>query len=55
MIEPESSNTHARNNAPPTTEPAPRWVKIFGAVLVMLLLAFIVMHLVGGGFRGHGA
>lgn len=41
-------------NASHQIEPAPRWVKIFGAILVALLIAFVVMHLVGGGFRGHG-
>lgn len=34
--------------------PAPLWVKVFGGVLVVLLVAFIAMHLAGGGFRGHG-
>jgi len=33
----------------------PRWVKVFAAVLAVLLLAFVVMHLAGGGFRGHGS
>lgn len=31
----------------------PRWVKVFGAVAVLLLLAFVVMHLAGGGFGHH--
>lgn len=35
--------------------PMPRWVKAFAAVLAVLLLAFVVIHLAGGGFRGHGS
>lgn len=43
------------NDAPPPLEAMPRWVKIFGAVLAALLLVFVIMHLAGGGVRGHGA
>ena len=31
----------------------PRWVKAFGLVALVLLLAFVVLHLVGGGFGHH--
>ena len=34
---------------------APRWVKVFGIVGLILLLVFVVLHLTGRGFRGHGA
>lgn len=30
--------------------PAPRWVRVFGVVAILLVLAFVVRHLVGGGF-----
>jgi hypothetical protein len=33
--------------------PAPRWVKAFGLVVLTLVLLFVIMHLAGGGFRGH--
>jgi hypothetical protein len=33
---------------------APRWVRVFGAFAVVLVVLFVVLHLVGGGFRGHG-
>jgi hypothetical protein len=36
--------------SPPAT---PRWVYAFGIIAVVLVLAFVVSHLVGGGFRGH--
>jgi hypothetical protein len=49
------SDGESRDTVSPQIEPAPRWVKIFGAVIVALLLVFVVMHLAGGGFRGHGA
>lgn len=32
----------------------PRWVIVFGIVAAVLVVAFIVLHLAGGGFRGHG-
>jgi hypothetical protein len=43
-----------RNDGSQQVEPPPGWVKVFGAVLVVLVLAFVAMHLAGGGFRGHG-
>jgi hypothetical protein len=36
--------------SPPAT---PRWVYAFGIIAIVLVLAFIVSHLLGGGFRGH--
>lgn len=36
---------------PPAT---PRWVKIVGALFVAAVALFAVVHLAGGGFRGHG-
>ncbi|MES2521918.1 MAG: hypothetical protein V4617_04385 [Gemmatimonadota bacterium] len=37
------------------TVPAPRWVTVCAGVVLVLVLAFVVMHLAGGGFRGHRA
>lgn len=31
----------------------PRWVKVLGIVAFVILLLFVILHLVGGGFRGH--
>jgi hypothetical protein len=31
----------------------PRWVKVFGIVALVLVLAFIILHLTGRGFS-HG-
>ena len=31
----------------------PRWVKVFGIIFLIFVVAFIVLHLAGGGFRGH--
>lgn len=31
----------------------PRWVKVFGAIGIVLLLAFVILHLTGHGFGGH--
>lgn len=33
--------------------PAPRWVYAFGIIAIVLILAFIISHLAGGGFRSH--
>lgn len=30
----------------------PRWVKLFGIILIALVLAVIVMHLTGNNFGG---
>jgi hypothetical protein len=31
----------------------PRWVKVLGIIVLALVLAFVILHLLGGGFRGH--
>lgn len=31
----------------------PRWVKVFGAVGLVLIVLFIVLHVSGHGFGGH--
>jgi len=33
---------------------APRWVKVFGIVAIVLVLLFVILHLSGHGFGGHG-
>jgi hypothetical protein len=32
----------------------PRWVKVLGGIALVLVVAFAVLHLAGGGFRHHG-
>lgn len=32
---------------------APRWVKVSAAVAVVLVVVFVIVHLAGGGMRGH--
>ncbi|WP_426998463.1 hypothetical protein [Pseudarthrobacter sp. N5] len=32
---------------------APRWVKVFGIIAVVLVLLFVISHLAGGGMGGH--
>ena len=36
--------------SPPST---PRWVKVFGIIVIVLVLAFVILHLAGGGFGTH--
>ena len=31
----------------------PRWVKLFGILALLVLLAVLIVHLTGGGFHGH--
>jgi hypothetical protein len=33
--------------SPPNT---PRWVKVFGIIVIILVLLFVILHLTGGGF-----
>ena len=32
---------------------APRWVKVFGIIALVLVVSFLARHLTGGGVRGH--
>jgi hypothetical protein len=32
---------------------APRWVKFLGVISAVLAVAFVAIHLAGGGFRHH--
>jgi hypothetical protein len=36
-----------------STASTPRWVKVSGIIVVVLVLLFVVVHLAGGGLRGH--
>ena len=31
----------------------PRWVKVYGIIVAVLVLVFVTVHLAGGGFQGH--
>ena len=32
---------------------APRWVKVFGIIAVVLVVLVVILHLTGRGFVGH--
>ena len=32
----------------------PRWVYVFGIIAFVVIVLFVILHLTGGGFRGHG-
>ena len=32
----------------------PRWVYVFGIIALVVIVLFVILHLAGGGFRGHG-
>lgn len=38
------------NDTPP---PVPRWVLACGIIAAVLIVAFVLVHLAGGGFRNH--
>ena len=46
------SQTHVRpdRESPPST---PRWVKVFGVIVIVLILLFVILHLTGHGLGGH--
>jgi hypothetical protein len=46
------SQTHGGpdRGSPPST---PRWVKVFGIIVIVLLLLFVILHLTGNSFGGH--
>jgi hypothetical protein len=59
MTDPQSVNSSKPNVAPtPADQPqppaTPRWVKIAGAVVAVLVLAVVAKVLFGGGVGGHG-
>jgi len=35
------------------TEGTPRWVYAFGILIAVLVLGFVALHLMGGGFPAH--
>lgn len=36
-----------------TDEPAPRWVRVSGAAILLLLVGLVARHLAGGGMQSH--
>jgi hypothetical protein len=38
---------------PENDMPTPRWVKVFGVVAVIVAVAFLLLHLAGGGPGRH--
>ncbi len=55
MADSPSSPDTAGYGPGPTAHPGmPRWVKVFGIVAgSALLVAFVLMHAMGGGMGGH--
>ena len=33
--------------------PTPGWVKVFGIMTIVVIVAFAILHLAGGGPRSH--
>jgi hypothetical protein len=55
MTDPSSSSVSKRHLPPeplPSPPPAPRWVRVFGVLGLVLLVAFVVLHATGRGL-GH--
>ncbi len=50
MTEPPGQREGARDDAR-----TPRWVIVFGVVGIVLLVVFLLLHLTGRGFGGHGS
>ena len=50
---PESDDPEHLNAPIRAPEPAPRWVWTLGLIGLVLLVAFVLVHLAGGGLPGH--
>ncbi|AJY76828.1 hypothetical protein [Paenibacillus beijingensis] len=48
-----SDDTRVRSDRG-STPSTPRWVKVFGIIGLVLILLFIILHLTGNSFSGHG-
>ena len=46
------SQTHEGPNHG-STNGTPHWVKVFGIIVLVLVLLFVILHLTGLGFGGH--
>jgi hypothetical protein len=44
----------ARGSTPSTPPGTPRWVKVFGIIVLVLVLTFVILHLAGLSPAGHG-
>ncbi|MEU7011594.1 hypothetical protein [Streptomyces sp. NPDC046332] len=44
----------ARHQPTPPHVPRPRWVTALMICAAVLVVAFLALHLAGGGMRGHG-
>ena len=42
-----------RRSTDETSAGAPRWVKVFGIIGLLLLVTFAILHLTGNGFGRH--
>lgn len=38
---------------PPGRPTMPRWVKVFGIIFIVLILAVVALHITGNNFGGH--
>lgn len=47
----EDTNVGPGGGSTPST---PRWVKVFGIIALVLILLFVILHLTGNNFGGHG-
>jgi hypothetical protein len=53
---PPTLMTSQRSETDPDIDPprTPRWVKVFGILVGLLAVAFIIMHLTGNSLGSHG-
>ena len=53
MPEEPSTSMNDRGTPDGGPPPTPRWVKVFAVIAILLVLAFVVSHLAGGGMGRH--
>jgi hypothetical protein len=51
---PESNEDTSVESGHGSTPSTPRWVKVFGIIALILVMLFIILHLTGNNFGGHG-
>lgn len=58
MTSADDDRSSQNSGEPPNNfvdESTPRWVKVFGIIALVFVLTIVIVHLTGGGFRGHAS
>ncbi len=53
MNKPRTTGSGTRAPGLPPYPGTPRWVYVFGLIVIVPVLVFVIRHLTSGGFAGH--